>query len=79
MILVISQTTFFTNVRSDPDPSSSIGDADAGSFWVNEMIVSSELNFTNIGIAHANASDDYVEWREGRGNVTADWSVFMKT
>lgn len=74
LMLVTSQIVFLNTVRSDPTRHA--GDADAGSLWISELDVSSDLaTIDYIGIGHANATDDWVLWQYGTGNITANWSV----
>ncbi len=74
MMLVSSQIVFFNTVKSDPTPHT--GDADVGILWISELDVSSHLQtIDNIGIGHVNATDDWVIWEDGTGNINASWSV----
>lgn len=74
LMLLSSQIVFFNTVKSDP--SSHTGDADVGRLWISELNVESAVeSFDFIGIGHVNATDDWVLWEEGTGNITADWNV----
>lgn len=74
LMLVSTQTVFMNTVKSDPTQHT--GDADVGTLWISELNVSSELQTIDyIGISHANATDDWVLWEDGTGNINASWSV----
>ena len=74
LMLVSSQIVFLNAVKSDP--SSHTGDADVGRLWISELNVESAAeSFDFIGIGHTNATDDWVLWENGVGNITADWNV----
>jgi len=73
-MLVSTQLVFMKTAKSDP--TIHYGDAEVGEFWITELDVSAALEEVNyIGVAHARASDDWVCWDEGTGNVTAEWEV----
>ncbi len=74
LMLVSTQTVFLNIVKSDPQIHQ--GEAFVGDLWVSELNVSSvaeEVAF--VGIGHANASDDYVAWETGEGDIVANWTV----
>lgn len=74
LMLVSTQTVFLNIVKSEPTVHT--GDADVGSLWITELDVSTDLTTIDyVGISHVNASDDWVLWENGTGNITADWSV----
>ena len=74
LMLVSTQIVILNTVRSDPELHA--GDAVAGSLWISELNVSSCLQtIDNIGISHANATDDWVLWENGEGSINASWSV----
>jgi hypothetical protein len=75
LMLVTTQIVFLNTVRSS-DPSAHEGDADVGDLWIDELDVSSDLTTMDyIGIGHANATDDWVIWTDGTGNINASWDV----
>jgi len=74
LMLVSTQLVFLKTVKSDP--TIHYGDAEVGEFWISELDVSDVLQEVNyVGVAHVSASDDWVCWDEGIGNVTAEWEV----
>ncbi|MBN1860456.1 MAG: hypothetical protein JW840_03225 [Candidatus Thermoplasmatota archaeon] len=74
LMLVSTQTILLNVVKSDPTIHT--GDADVGDLWISELnVAAAELDFEYIGIGHANASDDWVLWTNGTGNINASWSV----
>ena len=74
LMLVSIQMVLLGNVKSDP--SWHYGDAEVGKLYVGELNVESAVqSFDYIGIAHANVSDDWVLWEEGKGNISVDWEV----
>jgi len=75
LMLVSTQIVFIESVRSS-DPTAHEGDADAGDLWIDNLDVSSELRTMDyIGIGHADATDDWVIWDDGSGNINASWDV----
>ncbi len=75
LMLVSTQIVILNTVRSS-DPAAHEGDADVGDLWISELDVSSELTTIDyIGISHANATDDWVFWTDGNGNINASWDV----
>jgi len=78
LMLMGIQMVFLNIVRSDPNPHT--GDADVGDLWIDELNVSSELTtYDFIGLGHANATDDWVIWEDGSGNINTSWSVNIST
>ncbi len=74
LMLISSQVVLFYTVKSALTPHP--GDADAGDIWISELNVESAISsFDYVGIGHVNATDDWVCWEDGRGNVTASWTV----
>jgi hypothetical protein len=74
LMLVGTQIIFVNDVKSDPTQHTGI--AYAGSLWVDELNVSSVLRSVKyVGITHANATEDWVYWQNGRGNFSVNWSV----
>ncbi|MCU0849758.1 MAG: hypothetical protein MUC80_00600 [Candidatus Thermoplasmatota archaeon] len=74
LMLVSTQTVFLNIVKSDPQIHQ--GEAFVGDLWVSELNVSSVLEeVAFVGIGHANASDDYVAWETGEGDIVANWTV----
>ncbi len=75
LMLVSTQIVFLTTVSST-DPTAHEGDADVGDLWISELDVSQELTTMDyIGISHAEATDDWVYWTDGNGNINASWDV----
>jgi len=74
LIMLMSIPLVFQTVKSIDFTT---GDAYIGTFWVSELNVSGiELHTIDyIGIAHANASDQWMFWGEGTGSVKANWTV----
>ena len=73
-MLISTQTVLLNIVKSDPTIHT--GDASAGDLWISELDVSSVLEETDyVGIGHVNATEDYVLWENGQGNITAKWTV----
>jgi len=78
LMLVSTQTMIMNVVKSDPTIHA--GDAFVGNLWISELDVSSVLEETDyIGIGHVNATEDYVLWENGQGNITANWTVDIET
>jgi len=78
-MLVSTQTVLIDFVKSD-DPPIHEGTAYVGNLWMSELDVSSTLQEVEyIGVGHTNATDDYVTWVEGTGEITANWSVSIQT
>jgi hypothetical protein len=78
LMLVSTQTMLLNIVRSDPPIHE--GTAYVGDLWISELDVSSTLQEVEyIGVGHAEATDDYVTWVEGTGEITANWSVSIQT
>jgi len=74
LMLVSTQTVFLNIVKSDPQIHQ--GEAFVGDLWVSELNVSSVLEeVAFVGVGHANASDDYVAWESGEGDIVANWTV----
>ena len=74
LMLVSTQIIFIKEVKSEPTPHE--GDAYAGTFWLTELDVSGDLQTIDyIGVPHVNATDDWVVWPTGEGDVIANWSV----
>lgn len=74
LMLVSSQIVFLNAVKSDPTRHT--GDAEVGDLWISELNVSSDLETIDyIGIGHVNATEDWVFWQDGIGNINASWSV----
>jgi hypothetical protein len=77
-MLVSTQTMLLNIVRSDPPMHE--GDAYVGNLWMNELNTSSVLEDVDfIGVGHANATDDYVTWENGEGEIVANWTVDIET
>ncbi|UCF49314.1 MAG: hypothetical protein JSU91_06080 [Thermoplasmatales archaeon] len=75
LMLVTTQLVVLNIVRSS-DPTAHAGDADVGDLWIDELDVSQELiTMDYIGISHVNATDDWVFWTDGTGNINASWDV----
>lgn len=74
-MLVSTQIVFLKTVKSDP--TRHFGDADVGDLWITELDVSSDIvAFDYIGVAHTNATDDWINWPgDGAGYINASWSV----
>ena len=74
LIMLMSLPLVFQTVKSIDYTT---GDAYIGTFWVSELDVSgTNLETVDfIGIAHANASDQWVVWVDGDGYVKANWTV----
>ena len=73
-MLVSTQTVFLNIVKSDPQLHP--GEAFVGDLWVSELNVSSVLEeVAFVGVGHANATDDYVAWEHGEGDIVANWTV----
>jgi hypothetical protein len=78
LMLVNTQTVFINIVKSEPTIHP--GDAFVGNLWISELDTSSVLeDIDYIGIGHVNASEDYVLWENGTGNITANWTVDIQT
>lgn len=78
LMLVSTQTLLLNIVRSDPPIHD--GEAYVGNLWMSELNVSSILEKVDfIGIGHANATDDYVTWENGEGEIVANWTVDIET
>jgi hypothetical protein len=78
LMLASTQVAFLNVVKSDP--SLHEGEAYVGDLWITELDVSSELEEVNyVGVGHANATDDYVAWEGGEGDVIANWTVTTET
>jgi hypothetical protein len=78
LMLVSTQVVFLNVVKSDP--SLHEGEAYVGDLWITELDVSSVLEEVNyVGVGHANATDDYVAWEGGEGDVIANWTVTTET
>lgn len=75
LMLVSTQIVVMNTVGSDPTPH--VGDANVGTFWVTSLITSDSARFGDIGVAHANATNDYVYWQFGAGLLTARWTVSL--
>jgi hypothetical protein len=75
LMLVSTQLVVMQNVKA---LSPHTGDAYVGTFWVSEMDVSAYVRgIENIGIAHAEAKDDWVYWTGGSGDIKANWSITL--
>lgn len=78
LMLVSTQTMLLNIVRSDPPIHE--GDAYVGNLWMSELNTSSVLGDVDfIGVGHANATDDYVTWENGEGEIVANWTVDIET
>lgn len=78
LMLVSTQIVFLNTVKSEP--TAHPGDAEVGNLWIDELDVSAaENHFDKIGIAHVNATDDWVSWTAGTGNITANWSIEVES
>ena len=74
LMLMSSQIVLLNTVKSDP--TSHTGDAEVGRLWISELNVESAVDsFDYVGIGRVNATDDWVLWEDGTGNITADWSI----
>ena len=74
LMLVSTQIVFLNTVKSDPTRHT--GDADVGDLWISELDVSSDLaTIDYVGISHVNATEDWVYWQSGSGNINASYSV----
>jgi hypothetical protein len=74
LMLVSTQIVFMNTVKSDP--SMHEGRAFVGDLWMSELNVSSALEEVDyVGVGHANATDDYVAWESGEGDIVANWTV----
>lgn len=74
LMLVSTQVVFLDTAKGYP--TKHIGEAHVGKLSITELNVTALLpTIHNIGIAHANATDDWVLWTNGQGNITANWSV----
>lgn len=77
-MLVSTQMVFMKTVKSDP--SIHEGEAYVGDLWISELNVASVLETVDyVGIGHANATDDYVTWENGEGEIVAKWTVNIET
>jgi len=78
LMLVSTQTVLLNFVKSDPTLHE--GEALVGDLWISELNVSSVLEeVAFVGIGHANATDDYVTWENGEGEIVAKWMVNIET
>lgn len=74
LMLVSTQVVFTNTTKAYPTPHA--GNANVGGIWITELNVSSELEtIANIGVAHVNATDDWVIWSNKAGNVSATWAI----
>jgi hypothetical protein len=74
LMLVSTQTVFMNIVKSDPQIHQ--GEVFVGNLWVSELNISSVLEeVAFVGVGHANATDDYVAWESGEGDIVANWTV----
>jgi len=75
LMLVSTQIVFLKTAKSEP--TRHFGDADVGDLWISELDVSSDITaFDYIGVAHTNATDDWINWPgDGAGYINATWSV----
>jgi hypothetical protein len=74
LMLVGFQTIFINIVKSEIQQHT--GDAYAGDLWVDQLnIDDAGFEFGYIALGHVNATDDWVLWTSGSGNVKANWSV----
>lgn len=78
LMLVSTQTILMNIVRSDPPIHE--GEAYVGNLWISELDSSSVLEEVDfVGVGHANATDDYVTWENGEGEIVANWSISIQT
>jgi hypothetical protein len=75
LLMLASFQIGFINVGKS-DPARHTGDIFIGNLWTSELDTSQVLSeIDKVGIAHTNASDDWVYWPNRMGNVTANWTI----
>lgn len=75
LLMLVSMQIVFLNTASSY-PEAHEGAASVGTLWLSELDVSSDLYTVDyIGVPHVNATDDWVVWPTGYGEVIANWSV----